>query len=132
MAVDNLDPEFRALLVQLLAALVPILVTLLSGVAGLLMLEARRLLAERVGQERARTVEHYIRMGVFAAEQYMQSADGRAKKEWVLTWAQAQLKLRGIDVPLALLSELIESVIGQEKVDLELVTADLRGLAAAG
>jgi hypothetical protein len=132
MAVDNLDPEFRALLVQLLAALVPILVTFLSGMAGLLMLEARRLLAERVGQERARTVEHYIRMGVFAAEQYMQSADGRAKKEWVLTWAQAQLKLRGIDVPLALLSELIESVIGQEKVDLELVTADLRGLAAAG
>jgi hypothetical protein len=119
--MDNLDPELRRLLVEFLSALLPILVTFVSGVAGFLMLEARRLLVEKVGQERARTVEHFVRLGVFAAEQYLQSAEGQAKKQWALAWIEYQLKLRGIAINYIQVSELIEAIVGQEQFNLQSV-----------
>ena len=109
--MDNFDPEFRALLVAFLNAFIPILATFLSGVVTLVLVEARRLLIEKVSQERARTIEHFVRLGVFAAEQYLQSAEGQEKKRWALTWIERQLALRGIPVDGAMIAQLIEAIV---------------------
>jgi len=119
--MENLSPEFRELLASFLSALAPVLVAFLSGVAGLALMELRRLMAARLTQEQARTLEHFVRLGIFAAEQYLKSADGQAKKAFALRWIEYQLKQRGIYVDLGQISELIEAVVGQEKLNLAMV-----------
>ncbi len=59
-------------------------------------------------------VQPYFELAVRAAEQYLKSADGQAKKAWVINLAQVWLASRGIQLPLAEIEARVEAAVWTE------------------
>lgn len=102
-------------LIDAVEILLPVLISLLAVLLSLVLAEVRNLLAQKVGAEKASAIERLADSAVLAAQQYLSTADGQAKKAYALAYLQAALDARGIKIDAAQLSVLIEATLARAK-----------------
>lgn len=98
-------------------ALIPIVITLLTGLVALLLNQAREYVERRVGQEKARMIEDVLAQAVKAAQQFSASATGKERKAYAIAQAQLALDQLKIKVDVALLAGWIEAALYDVKVE---------------
>ena len=59
-------------------------------------------------------IDDTFETAVKAAEQYLKSSDGQAKKKWVTDYVQAYLKLHNVNMPVAEIEANIEAAVWTE------------------
>lgn len=92
-------------------ALIPIVITLVTGLVALLLNQVREYVARRVGEEQTRLIEDVLAQAVKAAKQTMALAPGKEKKKAALTHAQLALTQLGLKVDIELLASWIEAAL---------------------
>lgn len=96
---------------EFIRQLIPVAVTFIVALVGLVLNEARRLLVERVGMAQAELIESIVDNAVLAAEQYLKSEDGKARKAFAIATAQRELEARGIRIDVERLGAWIEAAV---------------------
>lgn len=96
---------------NLVPYLVFVVVAVILAVVVFAVRQVDKLLRAKTTNEQYQTVVSVVGNAVLAAEQYLMSADGQAKKVYALAWASDFLTAKGLPVTQEQLDALIESAV---------------------
>lgn len=97
--------------VALVNALVPVFITVLTAVIGVVGNEVRKLVKANTTDTQVTAFQKFARIAVQAAEQMYGAAEGDAKFEYAKNYIEAELAKRGVKVDADAVQAAIESAV---------------------
>lgn len=107
-----------------------IAIVILLGIAGLLLMEGRKLLLAKLGAARLEVIETALRHGIQYAAQGGKNESNDDRRKLAIDLADDILTSLGITVPVGTVMRLLESVYLRYKEDRWFMESDVQGVTS--